>query len=1112
MTFAAVHQFHSGAAAGDAITNQMFSLQRTLRRAGYVSNVYAEYIAGELAGQVIPIGRFSDAPSTVLLVHHSMGHTAFDLITTLQVPKITIFHSITPAAFFDDAWFRERIHVGFAQLRELARISVAGVADSNHNRLQMLDAGFDSVAVLPVRTDYSEFRSIPRSATPATRDWLFVGRLAPNKCQRELVTAFAAYRRAYPEGHLHLVGDDSLDMYVTSIREEIHCHGLSHHVSIHGKVTDDELRHRYQQAGALVCLSKHEGFGVPLLEAMAAGVPVIARDQAAVGETMGGAGLLLRDADPETVAAAFRVLIEDTDLRARLIDDQDHRLASIENFDTLATLNHVLAVAEGRDSARWPSVQIQGPFETSYSLAILNRELALELSTRDYDVSIHATEGPGDYVPDPAHLRNHPKAAHLFGKAQGCQFPDVAIRQMFPPRVDDSVAGITFQYFGWEESRLPAEYVANFNRHLDGIGVMSSYVGDVLVNEGVTVPVTVVGVGVHTPDPDPPVHDLGVERSDRFTFLHISSAFPRKGVDVLLLAYFESFTADDPVRLIVKTFPNPHNDVANILEDLTQRFPHHPDVVWLDTDFDRGGLDALYSLADVYVHPARGEGFGLPVAEAMLAGVPVISTAAGGLADFVNADTAAVVGHELHPARTHLTLPGSMWFEPDRDDLRTEMLAAASRRNEDLAKARAATARKLISEMYSWPTVADRWVEFIDTTRRQRAGRTIAVVSTFNSRCGIAEYCGNLYSAIGEWAGIEVMADRNATLIDPLDDVGINRIWDNYRSAPVDDLLLALTASNADITHIQYNFGFYKLPQLARIIRQESARRPTILTLHRTAPLHVDGVIEQLADIVDELNLCDAVIVHQESDLEYLASLDVVANVRLLPIGSPTAWMPTSPSEMALRKTGSHAFTVGTYGFLLPHKGLLYLLEAAAILRARGIDVGVIACCAIHPDPRSSEHHKAVLEEIRRLGLETAVELHTEYLPNEESLALLADSDVIALPYDPTEESSSAALRSILPLARPIVTSNIDIFRDVKRLVRQIPSPVSPTALADELECLWLDDGSRDRLVHAVREHIRSTSWAVVGRKTRELYSSVILSRDLQRPELVASSATMSTS
>ena len=219
--------------------------------------------------------------------------------------------------------------------------------------------------------------------------------------------------------------------------------------------------------------------------------------------------------------------------RDRLVQRQDDRLSIIERFDNDRALQRIIAKAASR--AHPLTVQVQGPFETSYSLAILNRELALGLAQHeDFKLSIYATEGPGDYVPSAENLAVHPEAAELYALSPSEPYPDVVVRQMYPPRVDDSPGAMTFQYFGWEESRLPRPYVDEFNRHLDGIGVMSQFVADLLRDSGVVVPIEVVGVGVRAPvhGATDSVRQLDDVRS--FRFLHVSAAFPRKGVDVLL--------------------------------------------------------------------------------------------------------------------------------------------------------------------------------------------------------------------------------------------------------------------------------------------------------------------------------------------------------------------------------------------------------------------------------------------------------------------------------------------------------------------------------------------------------------------------------------------------
>lgn len=1111
MSLGALHQFHSGAAVGDAITNQMLQLQARLRSLGYFSEIYAQYIDEQLCELIKPLDSFVEMPSTALLVHHSMGHTAFEQLMDVQVPMVTVFHSITPAAFFEDEGVRLHIRLGFEQLRSLADRSVFGVAVSNHNRQQMYDAGFSTVEVMPVRTDFHEHRAARAERSSHSNDWLFVGRIVPNKRQVDLVQAHAIHRRSGGEGQLHLVGDISFTPYLEAVRREIDRLSATHDVVIHGKVGQRQLVERYRDAGVFICLSEHEGFGVPLLEAMAAGVPVIARDEAAVAETMGGAGVLLLDAEPSTAAAAARLVESDPAIRAALIAHQDARLARIESFDHDGFIDRLVARLDGR--LRATSVQVQGPFETSYSLAILNRELSLSLATHDdFELSIHATEGPGDYAPDPDDLDAVPAAAVLHERSRSMQYPEVAIRQMFPPRVADSTAGMTFQYFGWEETRLPPSVVADFNRHLDGIGTMSRFVERVLRESGVTVPIQVVGVGVHAPDPDAHCEAEELSNLRRTRLVHISSAFPRKGVDVLLRGYFESFDNTDDVTLVLKTFPNPHNEVAQQLAELNEKFPQGPHVCWIDRDLDRHQIDGLYNLASAYVHTSRGEGFGLPVTEAMLAGVPVISVASTGLADFVNDETAAVIGHTFEPAATHLTVPGSHWAEPSLDDLTRELQTFVRGDDFERRLQRVEAARSLIRDEFNWTAVGDRWHDFIAERRAERLGLTVAAVTTYNSRCGIAEYAAHLYGQLDGWVHAEVYADDNAVPVSVEHEAQVARVWTNDRTRSVDGLMAALERSAADVLHIQYNFGFFTVAELGRLISVEAPRRPVVVTIHRTAPLAVGDGFESMGDIADELAAADAVIVHQQSDRRRLAEAGIIDNVHVIPIGTDSAAVVDPSASRRRLGIPTHAFVVGTFGFLLPHKGLIPLVQAVSELRARNVDAWLVATCALHPDPSSSAHLDDVAAEIERLGLADFVHLATDFLDHDDALERLGACDVVVMPYEQTNESASAAIRFVLPLGRAMVTSALAIFEDVADIVPTLPAPVQPEALASLLEELWLDDERRVRIARDVAAFSEATSWERASSRTRQIYADILRRRAGDEPSGAVESPATTTS
>jgi glycosyltransferase involved in cell wall biosynthesis len=181
-------------------------------------------------------------------------------------------------------------------------------------------------------------------------------------------------------------------------------------------------------------------------------------------------------------------------------------------------------------------------------------------------------------------------------------------------------------------------------------------------------------------------------------------------------------------------------------------------------------------------------------------------------------------------------------------------------------------------------------------------------------------------------------------------------------------------------------------------------------------------------------------------------------------------------------------FLIGTFGFLLAHKGTLELIRALRLLLDDGLDVQLIAVCAIHPDPSSNSYRSECVAEIRKLGLQDRVTLATDYVPDETAMELLSMTDVIALPYAETNESSSAALRFVLPIGRPVVVTDLPIFDDAREVLEHVPAPVDPNELAAKIRSLMNDPARRDRLAEASKGFCRQNSWASVARSTLSVY------------------------
>ncbi len=268
----------------------------------------------------------SDADLTIL--QHAVGSVAAEEIVSRQLEVVVNYHNVTPPEFFE-LWEYEQVEGllrGRDQLLRLAPITRIGVAVSEFNARDLRAAGMSCVEVVPVLLDDAVLPfegavgSVGSVGVGSKVRLLFVGRLAPNKCQQDLVSALAVLRRWRPGVELVLVGASSADGYVAALKDFAVELGVGDAVRFVSSVSSSELVVLYQQADVFVCLSEHEGFCVPLVEAMAWGVPVVAAAAAAVPETLGGAGVLLTDKSPVVVAAAVERVLVDVGLREGLVN------------------------------------------------------------------------------------------------------------------------------------------------------------------------------------------------------------------------------------------------------------------------------------------------------------------------------------------------------------------------------------------------------------------------------------------------------------------------------------------------------------------------------------------------------------------------------------------------------------------------------------------------------------------------------------------------------------------------------------------------------------------------------------------------------------------------
>ncbi len=321
---------------GDAVGNDVREMQRILTQQGHSVEIFTSPWGRDPArspeGRTVPA--YLGGSSTALAIYHHAGgwEGGVRLISRLQCRRVIRYHNVTPAHFFEsyDPRFAAACRLGREQLRELvaARCDLY-LSASAYNQSEFLELGADPARCAVVYPFHQVRRMLSASPDPAVladlgdgrSNWLFIGRLVPHKGHRFLLDAFAAYLRHHDaDGRLIMVGrgEWALRRYRQELEEQASRLGIRNQILFLGRVSESELRAYYETATALVVASEHEGFCVPVVEAMALGVPVVAYGAAAVPDTVGEAGLLWPQPDPFLLAASVDRLRRQPALRAAL--------------------------------------------------------------------------------------------------------------------------------------------------------------------------------------------------------------------------------------------------------------------------------------------------------------------------------------------------------------------------------------------------------------------------------------------------------------------------------------------------------------------------------------------------------------------------------------------------------------------------------------------------------------------------------------------------------------------------------------------------------------------------------------------------------------------------
>lgn len=346
MTKRAIHQFVHTLSYGDAISSEVLALRRSFKECGIDSEIYCINVHPRYKGEAHDYRDFVKQQSIdfngTAILHYSLGSPLNDLYRSLsKATRSLIYHNLTPPHWFEGVNPRivADIERGQEELPKLCSETHLLIADSKYNASELQALGFNATVlelmIDPARWDVPANPGITSLLkSEGGVNILHIGRFAPNKKIEDIVKIFYFFHHhVNRNSRLWLAGIDiDTELYSFAIKRLVEELRLSHAVTFAGCLDDTEIRALYENSDAYLCMSEHEGFCLPAIEAMHFGLPVIAYASSALPDTIGQGGILVKEKKHPEIAELINKICNDQTLRETLISKGKERVRELQ-FD-----------------------------------------------------------------------------------------------------------------------------------------------------------------------------------------------------------------------------------------------------------------------------------------------------------------------------------------------------------------------------------------------------------------------------------------------------------------------------------------------------------------------------------------------------------------------------------------------------------------------------------------------------------------------------------------------------------------------------------------------------------------------------------------------------------
>lgn len=323
-------------AGGNAVANCAVTYHRFTERLGIESIIVARLI-DKRDSFVTGLDYLSGISKEDIIMYHMCIGTPLNIdICDYQCKKVLVYHNITPPHLIGqyNRTIADACEEGLRQLVYMQPYFDLCLADSEFNKSDLIKAGYekDKITVIPPLVPRDDFLKtaddkILKKMGDGWTNILFVGRVNPNKKHEDIIRAYSCYKKNNPKSRLILAGGVT-DGYYQNLLQYVEQNGVKD-VIFTKQISFASLLAYYKTASVFLCMSEHEGYCIPLIEAMLFDIPVIGYDAGAVGDTMGGSGVLVDNKNPQYIAKIIDRIVTDQDLYKRIVSQQQQYLKTL---------------------------------------------------------------------------------------------------------------------------------------------------------------------------------------------------------------------------------------------------------------------------------------------------------------------------------------------------------------------------------------------------------------------------------------------------------------------------------------------------------------------------------------------------------------------------------------------------------------------------------------------------------------------------------------------------------------------------------------------------------------------------------------------------------------